>query len=61
MTPPYLSVAEEEVVTCLIFFCVCVEVSTASVLATCPLMQALVYGKYPEGHLCSPGSPCPVG
>lgn len=51
-----------------IFFYVCVDVSTTSVLVTWQLIQALVYGKYllsrsfyPEGHAWSLVSPCPVG
>lgn len=48
-------------------FSLCVT-QTASVLAICDLIRDLVYDKYllsssfyPEGHLCSPRSPCPVG
>lgn len=44
-TLPYLSVAEEELATCVIFFSVCVCVSVNS-LCACQLNQALVYGKY---------------
>lgn len=41
MTLPCLSEVEEKMVAYLIFFSVCVDVSTTSVLVTCQLIQDL--------------------